>query len=120
MCNIINQISLIYSNLRHSDNILIVKKFLEIVVLSLLLAHNSFAKTINIEDKIFLNVPENFNSIKIEANEVADYYSDFFKSLGEKTAFYYIGTNSSIEFVNALINDQDKLLEPLMKKMEAP
>ena len=118
MCNIINQISLIYSHLRHSDSILIVKKFLEIVVLSLLLAHNSFAKTINIEDKIFLNVPENFNSIKIEANEVADYYSDFFKSLGEKTAFYYIGTNSSIEFVNALINDQDKLLEPLMKKME--
>ena len=93
-------------------------ELLGIVVLGLLLSHNSFAKTINIEDKIFLNVPENFNSIKIEADEVADYYSDFFDSLGKKTAFYYIGTNSSIEFANALINDQDKLLEPLMKKME--
>ena len=94
------------------------KKLLGIVVLGLLLCQNSFAKTINIEDKIFLNVPENFNSIKIEADEVADYYLDFFDSFGEKTAFYYIGTNSSIEFATALINDQDKLLEPLMKKME--
>ena len=94
------------------------KKLLGIVVLGLLLSHNIFAKTINIDDKISLNVPENFNSIKIEADEVADYYADFFGSLGEKTAFYYIGTNSSIEFANALINDQDKLLEPLMNKIE--
>ena len=93
------------------------KKLFVIVILVLFYSH-SFAKIINIEDKISLNVPENFNSIKIEADEVADYYTDFFGSLGEKTAFYYIGTNSSIEFANALINDQDKLLEPLMNKIE--
>ena len=94
------------------------KKILGIVVLIFLLAHNSFAKTINIEDKILLNVPENFNYIKLETDEVADYYEDFFDSLGEYGAFYYIGTDNSIEFANAIINDQDNLLEPIIKKME--
>ena len=45
------------------------KKLLGIVVLCLLLSHNSFAKTINIDNKILLNVPENFNYIKIEADK---------------------------------------------------
>ena len=94
------------------------KKLLGIVVLGLLLSHNSFAKTINIENKILLNVPENFNYIKIEVDEVADYYEDFFSSLGEDTAFYYVGTDDSIDFANALINDQEELLEPIMEKME--
>ena len=94
------------------------KKLLGIVVLGLLMANNSFAKTINIDDKILLNVPENFNYIKIETDEVADYYAEFFSSLGEDAAFYYVGTDESIEFANVMINDQDKLLEPIMKKME--
>tara|TARA_X000000950_G_scaffold62053_1_gene75721 strand:- start:46 stop:930 length:885 start_codon:yes stop_codon:yes gene_type:complete len=94
------------------------KKLLGIVVLGLLLSHNSFAKTINIDDKILLNVPENFNYIKIETDEVADYYAEFFSSLGEDAAFYYVGTDDSIEFANAMVNDQDKVLEPIMKKME--
>ena len=94
------------------------KKLLGIVVLGLLLSHNSFAKTINIENKVLLKVPENFNYIKIEADKVADYYVEFFSSLGEKAAFYYVGTDESIEFANVMINDQDKLLEPIIKKME--
>ena len=94
------------------------KKLLGIVVLGLLLTHNSFAKTINIDDKILLNVPENFNYIKIETDEVADYYAEFFSSLGEDAAFYYVGTDDSIEFANAMVNDQEKVLEPIMKKME--
>ena len=88
------------------------------MVLGLLLSHNSFAKTINIDDKILLNVPENFNYIKIETDEVADYYAEFFSSLGEDAAFYYVGTDDSIEFANAMVNDQEKVLEPIMKKME--
>ena len=94
------------------------KKLLGIVVLGLLLSHNSFAKTINIENKVLLKVPENFNYIKIEADKVADYYVEFFSSLGEDAAFYYVGTDESIEFANVMINDQDKLLEPIIKKME--
>ena len=88
------------------------------MVLGLLLSHNSFAKTINIDDKILLNVPENFNYIKIETDEVADYYEEFFSSLGKDAAFYYVGTDDSIEFANAMVNDQEKVLEPIMKKME--
>ncbi len=65
-----------------------------------------------------LKVPENFNYIKIEADKVADYYVEFFSSLGEDAAFYYVGTDESIEFANVMINDQDKLLEPIIKKME--
>ena len=94
------------------------KKLLWIMALCLLLSHNSFAKTINIDDKILLNVPENFNYIKIETDEVADYYAEFFSSLGEDAAFYYVGTDDSIEFANAMVNDQEKVLEPIMKKME--
>jgi len=94
------------------------KKLLGIVVLGLLLSHNSFAKTINIDDKILLNVPENFSYIKIETDEVADYYAEFFSSLGEDAAFYYVGTDDSIEFANAMVNDQEKVLKPIMKKME--
>jgi hypothetical protein len=95
-----------------------VKKLLEIVVLGLLVCNITFAKTINIDDKILLNVPENFNYIKIETDEVADYYAEFFSSLGEDATFYYVGTDDSIEFANAMVNDQEKVLESIMKKME--
>ena len=94
------------------------KKIIAILFLFLFWNNFSFAKTINIEDKISLNVPENFNYIKLETDEVADYYDEFFSSLGEFAEFYYIGTDESIEFANAIINDQDKLLEPIIKKME--
>ena len=40
------------------------KKLLGIVVLGLLVCNITFAKTINIDDKILLNVPENFNYIE--------------------------------------------------------
>ena len=50
------------------------KKLLGIVALGLLLCGNVYAKTINIEDKILLDVPENFSYIKLEADEAADYY----------------------------------------------
>ena len=94
------------------------KKIIGILFLFLFWNNFSFAKTINIEDKILLNVPENFNYFKLETDEVADYYDEFFSSLGEFAEFYYIGTDESIEFANAIINDQDKLLEPIIKKME--
>ena len=79
------------------------KKFLGFVVLGLILSGNVFAKTINIEDKILLNVPENFSYIKLETDEVADFYEEFFSILGDDVNFYYIGTDDSIEFANNLI-----------------
>ena len=94
-------------------------RFLIFVLLfSFTLISSGFAKTINIDDKILLNVPENFKQVKIETDEIADYYEEFFSLLGENVTFYYVGTEDSIKFANSIINDQDKLLEPIMKKME--
>jgi hypothetical protein len=94
------------------------KKIIGILLLFLLWNNLSLAKTINIENKVTLNVPENFNYIKVNTDDVADYYADFFGALGEDAAFYYVGTDSSIEFANSLVNNQEKVLEPIMKKME--
>ena len=94
------------------------KKIIGILFLFFIWNNFSFAKTINIDDKILLSVPENFNYIKIETDEVADYYGEFLSTLGEDAAFYYVGTDDSIEFANAMVNDQEKVLEPIMKKME--
>ena len=94
------------------------KKIIGILLIIFLWNNLSLAKTINIENKVTLNVPENFNYIKVNPDEVADYYADFFGVLGKDTTFYYVGTDSSIEFANSLVNDQEKVLEPIMKKME--
>ena len=94
------------------------KKIIGILLLFLLWNNLSLAKTINIENKVTLNVPENFNYIKVNTDDVANYYADFFGALGEDAAFYYVGTDSSIEFANSLVNNQEKVLEPIMKKME--
>ena len=94
------------------------KKIIGILLLFLLWNNLSLAKIINIENKVTLNVPENFNYIKVNTDDVADYYADFFGALGEDAAFYYVGTDSSIEFANSLVNNQEKVLEPIMKKME--
>ena len=95
------------------------KKLLGIVVIALLISLNVYAKKINIENKILLNVPENFSYIKLKAEDAADYYEEFFSLLGYDVNFYYIGTDESIEFANALINDQESLLEPIIKKMDS-
>ena len=94
------------------------KKIIGILLLFLLWNNLSLAKTINIENKVTLNVPENFNYIRVNTDDVANYYADFFGALGEDAAFYYVGTDSSIEFANSLVNNQEKVLEPIMKKME--
>ena len=94
------------------------KKIIGILLLFLLWNNLSLAKIINIENKVTLNVQENFNYIRVNTDDVADYYADFFGALGEDAAFYYVGTDSSIEFANSLVNNQEKVLEPIMKKME--
>jgi len=91
-------------------------KLLGIVVLGLLFPCIAFAKIINIENKVELKVPDNFDYIKVD--EYSEYFGDFFSALGDDANFYYLGTNDSIEFANLLITDQEKLLNPLMSKME--
>ena len=92
------------------------KKFLGILILSLLFSQTSFAKIINIENKLELNVPDNFNYVKVD--EYNEYFDEFFEALGNNSNFYYLGTNDSIEFANLMITDQDKLVGPIILKME--
>ena len=54
------------------------KKIIGILLLFLLWNNLSLAKIINIENKVTLNVPENFNYIRVNTDDVADYYADFF------------------------------------------
>jgi len=92
------------------------KKFLGILILSLLVSQTSFAKIINIENKLELNVPDNFNYVKVD--EYNEYFDEFFEALGNNSNFYYLGTDDSIEFANLMITDQDKLVGPIILKME--
>ena len=92
------------------------KKFLGILILSLLVSQTSFAKIINIENKLELNVPDNFNYVKVD--EYNEYFDEFFEALGNNSNFYYLGTNDSIEFANLMITDQDKLVGPIILKIE--
>lgn len=95
------------------------KKFFWIVALLLSLSGSAFAKTINIEDKVFLNVPENFEYFKIDFDEIADYYVDFFSDIGlGDGSLYYIATKPSIDFAKSLINEPDSFLEPIYKNIE--
>ena len=91
-------------------------KILGIVVLSLLLPCIAISKTINIENRVKLNVPDNFNYVKVDT--YSDLFEGFFDALGKDANFYYIGSNDSIEFANLLVTEGEDLLQPIMEKIE--
>ena len=92
------------------------KKLLGIVVLGLLLPCIAISKTINIENRVKLNVPDNFNYVKVDT--YSDLFEGFFDALGKDANFYYIGSNDSIEFANLLVTEGEDLLQPIMEKIE--
>tara|TARA_B110000037_G_scaffold21946_1_gene24566 strand:- start:127 stop:1008 length:882 start_codon:yes stop_codon:yes gene_type:complete len=92
------------------------KKILGIVVLGLLLPCIAISKTINIENRVKLNVPDNFNYVKVDT--YSDLFEGFFDALGKDANFYYIGSNDSIEFANLLVTEGEDLLQPIMEKIE--
>jgi len=93
------------------------KKILVIFFFGLFLSNYSHAKVISIENKVKINVPESFNYQKMDT--LAEYYQDFFGSLGDSANFYYIGNKNSINFVNSLLTDQEEMLKPIMQKIES-
>ena len=93
------------------------KKILLIFFFGLFLSNYSHAKVISIENKVKINVPESFNYQKMDT--LAEYYQDFFGSLGDSANFYYIGNKNSINFVNSLLTDQEEMLKPIMQKIES-
>jgi hypothetical protein len=92
------------------------KKLLGIIVLGLLLPCIAISKTINIENRVKLNVPDNFNYVKVDT--YSDLFEGFFDALGKDANFYYIGSNDSIEFANLLVTEGEDLLQPIMEKIE--
>ena len=92
------------------------KKIIGIVVLGLLLPCIAISKTINIENRVKLNVPDNFNYVKVDT--YSDLFEGFFDALGKDANFYYIGSNDSIEFANLLVTEAEDLLQPIMEKIE--
>ena len=86
------------------------------MVLGLLLPCIAISKTINIENRVKLNVPDNFNYVKVDT--YSDLFEGFFDALGKDANFYYIGSNDSIEFANLLVTEGEDLLQPIMEKIE--
>ena len=95
---------------------LLIKKLLGILALGLLLPCIAISKTINIENRVKLNVPDNFNYVKVDT--YSDLFEGFFDALGKDANFYYIGSNDSIEFANLLVTEGEDLLQPIMEKIE--
>jgi hypothetical protein len=93
------------------------KKILGIVVLGLLWCNTLPAKIINLSDDINLDVPDNFIYSELSQNmfEEIDGWEDFF---GSNSEMFYIGTPNSVNFSKELIENPDKFLEPILKKLE--
>ena len=93
------------------------KKLLGIIVLGLLWCNILPAKIINLSEDINLNVPNNFVYSELSQNmfEEIDGWEDFF---GSNSEMFYIGTPNSVNFSKELIENPDKFLEPILKKLE--
>ena len=92
------------------------KNFLIIIVTGLLWCNISIAKTINIEDRVILNVPENFQYLK---NETPGEILEFIIPLvGSNVKSYLVGTNKSIKFAKLYQESPDTIYEPIYVKLE--
>ena len=92
------------------------KNFLIIIVTGLLWCNISIAKTINIEDRVILNVPENFQYLK---NETPGEILEFIIPLvGNNVKSYLVGTNKSIKFAKLYQESPDTIYEPIYVKLK--
>ena len=92
------------------------KKFLIIIVTGLLWFNVLFAKTITIEDRVILNVPENFQYLKSETpGEILESLVPF---VGSNVKSYLVGTNKSIKFTKLYQESPDTIYEPIYVKLE--
>ena len=92
------------------------KKFLIIIVTGLLWCNILLAKTINIEDRVILNVPENFQYLKTETpGEMLESIVPF---VGSNVKSYLVGTNKSIKFTKLYQESPDTIYEPIYEKLE--
>ena len=93
------------------------KKLLGIVVLGLLWCNPIYAKILNLPNNIKLDVPNNFVYSELSQNifEGIDGWEEYF---GSDSIMYYIGTKGSVEFSIDILEDPEKFMQPIMKKLE--
>ena len=99
------------------------KFFLSFLIIGTLITNNTSAKILNIENKVFLDVPSSHNFIKYDEDLVADAFNDFLDSDNDiKIDAFLVGPLKYIELERSILNGEDpmnnKYVLSIVKKME--
>jgi len=99
------------------------KFFLSFLIIGILITNNTSAKILNIENKVFLDVPSSHNFIKYDEDLVADAFNDFLDSDNDiKIDAFLVGPLKYIELERSILNGEDpmnnKYVLSIVKKME--
>ena len=92
------------------------KKLLGILVLGLLWCNVGFAKIINIENRVNLEVPNDYEYIELES--IPETMSSAEDVVGQDPKVFLVGTKKSINFSIRYIESADELFEPILEKMQ--
>ena len=92
------------------------KKILIFFILFFVFTNKTFGQKINIENKIILNVPNNF--IFIEGDSSSEFIKPIISFLGNDVKTYLIGTKNSVNFTKLYQENPDKMFEEIMIRME--
>ena len=90
--------------------------FLALIFFCLSWCNYAFSQKINIENKILLNVPDNF--IFIEGDSKSEFIEPIITFLGNDVKAYLIGTKNSVNFTKLYQENPDEMFEEIMIKME--
>ena len=85
-------------------------------ILFFVFTNKTFGQKINIENKIILNVPNNF--IFIEGDSSSEFIKPIISFLGNDVKTYLIGTKNSVNFTKLYQENPDKMFEEIMIRME--
>ena len=99
------------------------KFFLSFLIIGILITNNTSAKILNIENKVFLDVPSSHNFIKYDEDLVADAFDDFLDSNKDiKIDAFLVGPLKYIELERSILNGENpmnnKYVLSIVKKME--
>ena len=92
------------------------KKIVIIWILGLLWCNVGFAKIVNIENRVRLEVPNNYEYIELES--IPDPMSATEDIVGQVAKIFLVATKKSINFTQLYIESQEELYEPIEEKME--
>ena len=92
------------------------KKLLGILVLGLLFCNVGFAKIINIENRVNLEVPNDYEYIELES--IPETMSSAEDVVGQDPKIFLVGNKKSINFSIRYIESADELFEPILEKMQ--